>query len=88
MQKPQNFGPNQFNDFLHQFKNNQAGVGPAQEEIKKSPYIQNHSANSVKPLGLDKNKALAALNNLKNGSVIPKGGQGNATDSSFGNYTF
>ena len=40
-----------------------------------SPFIRDHGAQG-KRLGLDKNKAIAALNNLKNGSVTPKGAKG------------
>ena len=53
-----------------QFKN-LATLQPAQE-LTPSPFIREHGA-SLKPLGLDKNKARAALNNLKNGSLTPKG---------------
>ena len=52
-----------------QFKNR--GAQQPAQDLNSSPFIREQGA-TVKPLGLDKNKARAALNNLKNGSLTPK----------------
>ena len=76
MQKPKDFDPSQF---FQKFKQNQVGMGAVQEE-NKSSFIRDHGV-SAKPLGLNTNKVLAALKNLKNSSMIPKGGQGNENNT-------
>ena len=53
-----------------QFKNRPNQQAP--QDLNPSPFSMEHGA-SLKPLGLNKNKARAALNNLKNGSLTPKG---------------
>ena len=61
---------NQFSDYLMQFKNKI--VSQVNQEANPGLF-NNANASNVKPLGFDKEKALAALKNLQSGSLTPKG---------------
>ena len=64
----------QFSDYLMQFKNKIASQVSQDASASSGPEIFNGASTAnVKPLGFDKEKARAALKNLKTGSLTPKG---------------
>jgi len=62
----------------NQFVDNVMRMQPqsqAAQEMNSRPFKNNNGGASIKPLGLDKSKARAALNNLKNLSSTPRSSQ-------------